>query len=608
MKGVLLCRCLSSLALVVTVLCGPPVEGYEIRVRGRAELTVDVTTAGTSLQVYGRLRDDARLGLPQRKVTIRIQPDGNEPTEETTVHTDFRGGFEWQGEMAPGNYRVEVVLPETDHVTGARLYRPVTVTMAPARLDMRVPGVVAEGAREAWVQLAASASGTGLMTTVEFRVNEGPLQVVELDRFGRARVNVASEVIAGENVVEAVLAATEHREEVRVRERLRGLRGLEIDATTRPVYERLERGLEMRAAVSDGQGPVANLQVAMSLKRTDAGDERVLEASARTDDRGRVRHVFSGQDIEDGTWVGQIIVSPDAGESVAAMTQPVVLARESSRRLLNGLGLLGIVAVFLLVASPFAARIAEHWARRRAHRKARETRARAYAAVETLAVTELEAGDEPQASQVHDGLGLSGLVWDVWRRRPVANATLSLRQMDSDGAVLATVRSDEGGRFRLQGKAPGHYDLLINAPGFVDGQLALSLPHAGNLGRIRLDMVAVPLKIRRVFQAMVESLEGEDLWGKLTPRQIEEALLESLQGDVRGACEAHRQWLGQRLEAFRSMSPQDDGRALLDLLVHLVEESYYGNEEATTDHWHVARDIAMRLTEMARQGKAEGAR
>ena len=62
----------------------------------------------------------------------------------------------------------------------------------------------------------------------------------------------------------------------------------------------------------------------------------------------------------------------------------------------------------------------------------------------------------------------------------------------------------------------------------LSGTMEIVIPHAGELGYFRLGLVATPLKMRRYYQAWVQRLQGKDLWGKLTPRQIEHALLAAL--------------------------------------------------------------------------------
>lgn len=588
-------------------------QAYEIRVRGRAELTADVTSAGTNLQVFGRLRDDLQQGLPQRRVQVRVLSAENSSAVEENLYTDFRGAFHWHVELEPGAYSVEFTLAESEHLTAATLSREVRVEASVARLDLRLPSLVGEGAREIPLQIIAISGGSGLAGQVHLFVNESGHRLVDLDRFGRVRVDLLADALSGKNTVEIVLPGTAYRQEVRAQGTFHRLEDLDARLEARSVFERFDRGVEVLGTVSDRHGPVEGLALEIFLVPHEQDEPEVspLQSRVSTDGRGRFRHVFSGPEIFDGNWKATVRAVPDLGAPVSWSTGPIELSQQSSRRLLNLVGLLGIIGVALLFLGQVGREVWRKIAKWRAHRRALAAREASFSETEVIVPLPLaDEADEGEEETDESRFVIAGMAWDIWRHRPVAEAQISLHIQGNTAREAMAVHSDGVGRFRFEPLPAGRYELAVLAPGFVEGRMVLTLPHGGRLGRFRLDLIAVPLKIRRVYQTMVEAFEGEDLWGRLTPRQIEEVLWEGLGHDAQeesgqpqssGGQKERREDLRKRIESFHDGGPEGrlDGMRLLDLMTQLVEESYFSGSDVETSQWLIARDIAMRLTALA---------
>jgi uncharacterized repeat protein (TIGR01451 family) len=71
--------------------------------------------------------------------------------------------------------------------------------------------------------------------------------------------------------------------------------------------------------------------------------------------------------------------------------------------------------------------------------------------------------------------GLAGTVSDASTRDPVSGATVEL--MDGDNNILAQATTDDSGRFKFDGLAPGVAALLVSAPGYsASDPLAVAVP------------------------------------------------------------------------------------------------------------------------------------
>ncbi len=138
------------------------------------------------------------------------------------------------------------------------------------------------------------------------------------------------------------------------------------------------------------------------------------------------------------------------------------------------------------------------------------------------------------------------------------------------------------------------------------------MPHDGRLSNFRLDLVAVPLKIRRLYRSVVEGAAGEDYWGRITPREIEATLEEVLGGPGEDPGRERRDLHRAVIEALRSSEGDFRGDELLAVLTEIVEESYYSARLYDESAFRLARAIALRFRALAagsgaKEGAAEGA-
>ena len=227
-----------------------------------------------------------------------------------------------------------------------------------------------------------------------------------------------------------------------------------------------------------------------------------------------------GVHLRDGQWIARARYQPDAGEALEATTEPVVVDQTSSRWMLNLIGLLVILVGLVALAQRLSAQDLREWLRRILARRGAEEPARE-PGVEDDEPIEVEALEVPE--EARDDIGrerIAGVVWDGWRGQPIPFAVLELEPDRGQGDPRTCVAMSDG-RFSSPELEPGPWSLRVVAEGFAPGTLSLEIPHGGQYGYFRLGMVAVPLKIRRFYRHWVRRIRGEDLWGRLSPRQIE---------------------------------------------------------------------------------------
>ncbi|MFP4598692.1 MAG: carboxypeptidase-like regulatory domain-containing protein, partial [Persicimonas sp.] len=444
--------------------------------------------------------------------------------------------------------------------------------------------------------------------------------------FGRGTLDIVDEIEPGDNQVTVRIDGSEHREPVEESVEVRWSESLEVDASFEQVVDRLQRGLAVEGVARDALGPVGDLRVTVRLRREgqeaatadDEGDNSeeshhdqtgqtsrrrdeaaAFERHVTTDPQGRFRAFFSGESLEDGVWHAETVIVPESGSEMSVSTEPVDLNRRTSRWILNALGLLGLLGAVALVLQRLWTVIAAQIERRRRKRQSRSRSEDAFAEAERLVPKQL---DEAQAvDDKPDKHRVSGLVWDVWKTQPLGGAELVLSS--TAGEPVRTQTSSAGGTRRRGGFVfdalePGEYLLEIDAVGFMPGRLSLRIPHEGTLSNVRLDLVAVPLKIRRLYQSLVEMLEGEDLWGRLSPRQIEDTLVRSAEEAApREDSIARREFVRGLRRRLEDAPDEITGEGLAAMMTDLVEETYFSGRVFDASIWHLSRDIAVRLRE-----------
>ncbi|MBA2662942.1 MAG: carboxypeptidase regulatory-like domain-containing protein [Bradymonadaceae bacterium] len=615
-----------ALALGVT-LRPATAPAFEIRVRAEGQLIVEAVSAGTRLQLTGQLRDDLQQGLPQRRIVVRVTALGAPaPLFERATYTGMRGHFDVAEEVSPGTYDVDVEFAETEHVTGANFEQRIEVEPRPVELRIQAPRYVHGQSAAALVSAHASIESIGLQLDAFVQAGDQALGTVALDRFGRGSLDVRGALIAGHNPIEVTLPASAYRKQVSQSATIRRGDALSLTAATASVFERFERGIEVAGVASDEFGPIEAMAVRVTFRLQALEGRRPADApqtkdgqskeggpgksefvrTVQTDTRGRYRAFVSGSELSDGVWLTRAEALPDVGQSIAQDGGPAQLDRASTQRVIDVLGLLALLAGLLFVAQRLVLRLVASFRARRERMQAERLLEGALQNREIIVPVALDEDEHDPGTDDARRMALGGLVWDCWREHAVAGAELDLRS-DKQGEPVRVI-SDGRGRFRFAPLQAGHYTLQIRAKGYVQAELGFEAPHVGTLANFRLELIAVPLKIRRLYQVTMKSVHGEDLWGRLTPRQIEEVVRDVL--DERrsdGGSDKILSALRERLEVIadsQAQPPAEEGGSeeherLLSLLTEIVEQSYFSGRDYEEAYWLAAREIALGLTRAA---------
>lgn len=627
---------------------GTPTPGSatEIRVRGQGKLYADIQAAGTSAQVAGVLRDELGQPLPQRPVELKItQEDTRQVVQDQLLMTDMQGRFGFQQVLPQGRYVVTINFAEDDHLDGAQASRVIELVQAPYRLEVQGPSLVVGRKRAAPLRLRATVSGVGVRAGVEVFVNEQRASLVELDHYGRGAFDVRDALVPGANQIRVVLPSQgPDIPGAQATTSMRFAQDVQLTLELGLGHDRFERGLKLTGQVSDPLGPLPGGEAIIEFERladkapaqdtrelieavgqeedaqdaplSDEGDKEKpapalnpqerssYKSQAKVDERGRFVGFAPQQSLRDGLWSARVIYMPEVGAPVTQTTKTQELDRSASRWILHLLGLLTIViGVGVLAQRQYLGKLATLLRRRRAKPQPLNFDQEEPLTLERL--SEQEAGPNPAGSD-----GIAGIIWDAWRSAPIPGALILIQRAagEAEAQPLAQAYADERGQFRLEALPAGEHELVISAQGFARGRMMVQLPHHGQLAATRISLVAIPLKIRRFYQAWVQRWHGQDAWGTLSPRQIEAALW----GAMREATstiedpEVRELWHTRLATFLADPAPLDslNTERLMVLLTELVEESYFSGRVYEESLWRLLVELTRKLEASLEAGSA----
>lgn len=558
-------------------------HALELRVKGKANLEVSAVAAGTLAQVSGTLSDETGRAIGYRSVVVRVMgPEGRNITQE--VSTKESGQFIFQEELPPGEYRVIVERASDIHFEGD--VREVSMRLEPVAFELDAITPEHVFGREGPVLVYANARAGGAPVTLGPQVflNGARVGEIEMDTSGRGSFDVVEFLKAGINELELVIPPSNYRDEVRAKSQIRFTANPEISANMQVRISGLSRGMSISGSVESQGEPLPNLRIQGSFVPVLEGDDDLREPiteSTRTDDEGRFEVFVPSLKLGNGLWEGRVRVIPNVGRTEAVDVAPVLIEPSRARKVTGWFGVVAIIVGLLFIFQQGILRIRERWREWRTAQAKHKRDRQALEKEEILVPVFLE--EQTQAGARDD---LGGVVWDVWQNQPAKGCHVRLVRGERHSEALEV---DSKGRFRFVDVEPGDWEMEVRGKGFVTGKMRVRVPHQGRWAAMRVDMVAVPLKIRRLYQTTLEGVFGDDPWGQLSPDEIDKELRQLLE-----VVEPR-----QREALERLARESEDLSDILDALASLVEESYFSGRIYDESVWLNARDLVVHLRRRA---------
>ncbi len=585
------------------------VHAFEIRIRGKASIDAKVNHASTMLQVSGFLRDDLKRGLRERPLKVTVK-QGSLEVASSSIRTGSHGTFFYREEFSPGDYSVKIEFVGDQLLDGDSQQWTTTVQKSAVELQVIAPDFI-HNPQKAILHAGAKSNGVPLIGTLRVFVNEVSVSDIVLDTAGRGGLDILEFLKPGINTVMVSLPGSAFRDEISEKREVRLAETLEISATAEERLERLRRGLGVKGRVWDKVGGVGNVPVSVVISKagTKLKDEHVLRA--RTDENGVFSTFFFAEIMSDGDWDIKLTITP-RGKSLSKTIEPINWNTKTERFVLNAFALIALMGALVLLFSVFKVRILNRKNKRREKRDKQRKRELAFVKDDTIIPTAFSSEEKRQV----DRNAIGGIVVDVWKSEtttqnfqlnpgqlvPVQEARVEVRLIPKGDSVVSidtySALTDTAGRFKIE-LPDGNYELEVSKSGFVRGKHSFSIPHSGILSNFKVDLVPVPLKIRRLYEAITEEKGGQTFWGYKTPQEIEKILKLAWPEMDTHEDGIERKKLRTALRPIIQSSENEgiESQELLAALSSIVEESYFSGEIYTEETWLFMRNIAIRLME-----------
>lgn len=596
-------KCIAVSVMLMVIGVSLQASALEIRVRGESQLNVTLDAAGTVAQVAGRLVDENEKGIGHRTVEIRIESvESASEVAFLEVVTSPLGRFQAFEELKPGEYAVYVRYPKNEHFDGVEALGTIRLTPAPVELDLFGPELAVSREQAIHVYGSARSQGRPYQGEARVMVNGESVGVLGFDPAGRGSFDVSTWLVQGDNEVAIVVEGSEFRDRARASSTVRYSEGLDVSATMNEKVERLTRGLAIAGRVEDSAGPLPGVRVQARFSPQFETDRPSVSLSEVTDSQGRFSVFAPDHRLGEGNWSGIARAIPPVGPASEVRVDPLNVDRTATRWFLNVFGIVAVGLGFLVLLSHGWRALwlkINAWRERRAQA---ERRHKAMEARETIVPVFLE---DPETEHKDRSFDVGGVIWDIWNGHAIRDASITIA---SSGAEFEAA-SDAAGRFTIGELPAGSYEISVTAHGFVRGTMPLSVPHDGRFRHFRVDLVAVPLKIRRLYQAILESRTGHDPWGKLSPREIEEILQTLFLGDeMPPVADGMRDRRIARVEELlETYGDADDESVSVEELIHVVttviEQSYFSGRVYDEAFWLLVRDVLLQLQDMRPAGQ-----
>lgn len=597
----------ASLALLALSCMQPDAaQAWELRIGTRTSIQCDpqqgVRVEGTRVLVDCYLRDNLNQGIGSRNIVITFQKTRDARGFDTVeVQTDRTGRFYATLQLSDtGTYEGSIRYNglESYHSPSEHLVEAVKVQRGQVELDLSLPGLVlaSEGTLQGRV-VATSGSKPVPRLSLEVGVN-GTWAALSTGPQGSAAFSLPMPGGGQPSVqIQTRFLGDLRFGEATAQRALRVLRQPSLSLEARNVRARLQRGVELRGALRDEFGGVGQVGVEVLLSQ---GGVEVGRFRALTDEDGVYALFVPESKLEEGQLVTQARI--EVGRQTIDAPEVIVRVEKTGAGILPWL-LAGVLA--LLALGYLGMGLWELW-RQRQRRQPGPARQQARAALQKarhpriLPQVEAEVEEEP-AQRRQDAI--QGILWDKQTESPVVGGAVELSGV---GERL----SDGRGRFLFEELAAGEYTLQVRALGYVGASYSFSIPHGGELSLFRFPLTPVRVVVRDLFEGFSREVTREgEIWGRLTPRQLQSVLLEALrpelepQGQEALEQEGHQAFLESLRRAVGEQDDQEMGALrVVAAITHVIEEVYYSQRL----HEEEIIDLMDRLVDRARRRVAGG--
>lgn len=492
----------------------------EIRARTRLGLGRVKIVDGGRVEVGGHLSDKLTgEGIPNERITLTVSG------HTLTVVTDADGSFRTTMLAPPGP--LEIAL---DFKGGTRLEPadPLTVTTDPGKSEIELSLVkTLDDPAGARIRIDAKSDASIETVPVELAiagVNDDTFRVVRTVETGGEFVFTRKEAGgAGMYRLRATFRGDERRQAATAMVTIEMASGSSTSIALSASQLAFEDELVVTGKVTDEDGkPLPRAAVTLM-----SGDRRLAQGT--TGDSGNYRFEIEAEVIAQipvkdrrgvepaaGQYALQVQADPGVSFIKGSRSNPQIVSIAAPQPVPVSWTIAAFLATVLAAGGFFAARNKPWRKLRRAQPPADVPSEEGEIEVAKGGLITAKPGVVATLRRPSDD-GLSGVVRDAVRGRPVADAFVQLTLGDRERST----RTAADGTFALEKLDTGEWRAEVAAPGHIAERFAVTLPHRGELRGVRIDLVPVRERVFQLYRRAAEPVLPESrLWGIWSPRQI----------------------------------------------------------------------------------------
>ena len=579
-------------------------SAFELTVRARTNLALDVDVEGRRVIVEGTVRDNIFQGLGGRFVAVDFVPLTAEAERfEEDVVTGPNGRFRVAEQLEEGRWYIRAVFEGSDLY--ARSLGEIELDVARELVTLNVTAPVAS---PYWVALPIEVRGHN--PTVSF--SNRPIQI----EFNGSLVD--EHFITGESGhVTALITPPSAVGNLSVTVRFVGDPTFASAAATVDtlLYEeavltfdgqaRRQRGDDELAIIGQlfsDSGPIEDAPIQLRFVRSDT-EEEVGAWTAFTDGQGNFELVQEVADLRPGDEYlvsAQFAPHGDGDSALLVTANRRITIRRTTLDVIGKWAPVGaMVFLFVVLISVGIRKTSRILSARRMRRQ--DIPKPGHDAPSGL--VELS---RPQGGPMKTIDRVGGGVFDADKQTPMetGEVQLSNKQKETTAPVVVPIGTD--GVFAAGPLERGTYRLVATAPGYIPTAIDVKIPHRGEYSDMEVHLCSVRSWVRYIYRKLTQDLDlGKDRvgkWGWSTPKQIETLMMGGFAWIVgpnlqSSGVEAFRRSVEEVLADPNSI-PAD---RLVRALTLLVEEVVFSNRLYSADMVELCRTLTAGVDRLSKQ-------
>ena len=579
-------------------------SAFELTVRARTNLTVDVDAQGRRVVVEGTVRDNIYQGLGGRLVTVNFVPLTAESERfSVDVETGPNGRFRVAERLEEGRWFSRAVFE------GGNLYdRSFGESEFDVARELITLDVTAPVAWPYWVALPIEVRGYN--PTIAF--SSRPIQIefngalVEEHFITGASGHVTAQItppsivgnlsvtvrFVGDPTFASAAATVEtllYEEAV-------------LSFSAQAMRQRGDDELAIEGQLLADTGPIEEAPIQLHFVRSDP-EEEIGTWTVITDEEGNFELVHEVPDLRPGDMYlisAQFDPRGDGDTALLVTANRQITIRRTALDVVGKWAPVGAMVFLVIVLISVGVR------RTGGALSARRLRKQHIPKPGHDAPSGLVELSRPQGGPVKTIDRIGGTVFDADSQNPIEHGEVHFSNKKTEENVPIIMPIAANGGFTLGPLDRGTYRLVATAPGYLPTAIDARIPHRGEYSDLEMYICSVRSWVRYIYRRLAQELDlGNDRvgkWGWSTPKQIETLIMGGFSwilgpGHQTSGVEVFRRSIEEVLSDPNSI-PAD---RLVRALTLLVEEVVFSNRLYNADMVELCQTLTAGVDRLSKQ-------